>query len=132
NALVTGDHTRGQRRVLFRPLIQIGADTERALHRYQKTKLQRRAPAIHVRNIRHPRRHDLRRIGLGKAFLNAKTVESLSIIRRPDFIDAPAHTEVNDSAATRTGFYGELLLSPWKPIQNVVVVADIRHPDRGF
>ena len=76
-----------------------------------------------LRRIRHPRHHDLRRIGVGEAVLLREAIEGIGIVRRPDFVGIAQNAEVDAPAATRARFDFQLRMPLCQFGENAVEIA---------
>src|SRR5437764_1319333 len=64
----------------------------------------------------------------GLAFLDAQAVEGFGIIRRPDLLHTLEDAEIDTSAAAGAGFDLQLRMFGAHPVEDVVQIAHVIHP----
>ena len=130
HGMVSGNQPLGGGKVFGAPMIQIGANAQRALHRTQHPISERRGTEVEpVWRVGHPGHHDLGCVGVAEAILHGEPVEGVGIVRGPDFVGVAQDAQVDASAAARTAFdfnFGMLLA---QISQDRIKIADERDVD---
>ena len=102
------------------------------MHGNQKAVLQRCAAAVHVGDVGHPRRHELRGVSLREAFLDLQPIEGLGVVGRPEFFDPPQNAEVDAPPTSRARLDLELRMFRAQSVDNLIEIHDILHPQLAF
>src|SRR5262249_3769916 len=97
---VQRDETRNINKLSLRPVGDVAADAEHALHRNVETKLQRRdAAGLVVGHIGHPVDHHPRAVRPTVPVLDAQSVGGVGVVAGPDLIGPAQHAQVRSTAA---------------------------------
>ena len=123
---VIRNHAGCQLRFGLGPVVQVGANPERAGHGHQEAELERYgARAVKaVGRVGYPGHHHARRICVGEAVLDREPVERVGVIRWPDLDRALQDAEVHAPAASGAGLDLELGVLRAQLVHDVVHIPD--------
>ena len=103
--MIGGDQPLRGSKIFGGPVIQIGANAQRSLHRTEHAVGERGRTEIEpVRRIRNPGHHDLGRVGVGETVLHGEAVGRIRVVRRPDFVGVAQDSQVYAPATSGTAF----------------------------